>query len=169
VASVYGESPLNMEGAGLEEPLARPGAAAPDGRLGDRFLVDRLQGEFMVGYFGGEGPAVADTQCFVVPKGESVLHERYGVEDRATYVFRPDGHVLARCAGIDGAFARAAIEHVLSYRRPAEVRPAVSLQPACDRLFDTLSAELDAIPAERRAAHLAPAIARLEQMGTVPI
>jgi len=34
----------------------------------------------------------------------------------ATYVLRPDGHVLARCAGIDPAFARAAIDAVFSYR-----------------------------------------------------
>jgi len=169
VATVYAASPLNMEGAGLDAPLARPGAAAPDGRLGDAFLVDRLQGEFAVAYFGGEGPAVPDAQNFVVTKRERVLFERYGVEDRATYVFRPDGHILARCAGIDGAFARAAVEHVLGYRKPAEIREAKSEQPASDRLFDRLSAELDAMPAERRAAHLAPVIARIEQMGTVPI
>ena len=169
VATVYAASPLNMEGAGLDAPLARPGAAAPDGRLGDAFLVDRLQGEFAVAYFGGEGPAVPDAQNFVVTKRERVLFERYGVEDRATYVFRPDGHILARCAGIDGAFARAAVEHVLGYRKPAEIQEAKSEQPASDRLFDRLSAELDAMPAERRAAHLAPVIARIEQMGTVPI
>jgi hypothetical protein len=34
----------------------------------------------------------------------------------ATYVFRPDGHVLARCAGIDAHFARQAIEAVFNYR-----------------------------------------------------
>jgi hypothetical protein len=31
-------------------------------------------------------------------------------------VFRPDGHVLARCAGIDAAFAHKAIDSVLNYQ-----------------------------------------------------
>jgi hypothetical protein len=71
--------------------------------------------------------------------------------------------VLARCAGTDGDFARAAIEHVLGYRAPREIAPAVSQQPAADRLFDTLSAQLDAMPPEHRAATLAPVMARIEQ------
>jgi 3-(3-hydroxy-phenyl)propionate hydroxylase len=164
VASVYAFSPLNREGGGLEAPLAQPGAAAPDGRCGEGFLVERLCGEFTVAYFGGEGPAVADAQVVHLPKkGHDALFSRYGVEDRATYVFRPDGHVLARCAGLDGAFARAAIEHVLGYRAPREIAPAVSQQPAADRLFDTLSAHLDALPPEHRGAALAPVMGRIEE------
>ncbi len=164
VASVYAFSPLNSEGGGLEAPLAQPGAAAPDGRCGEGFLVERLRGEFTVAYFGGEGPAVADAQVVQLPKkGHDALFSRYGVEDRATYVFRPDGHVLARCAGIDGAFARAALEHVLAYQAPRELAPAVSQQPAADRLFDTLSAHLDALPPEHRGAALAPVIGRIEE------
>jgi 3-(3-hydroxy-phenyl)propionate hydroxylase len=164
VASVYAFSPLNMEGGGIESPLAQPGAAAPDGRCGEGFLAERLRGEFSVAYFGGEGPPVADAQVMHLPKkGHDALFARYGVEDRATYVFRPDGHVLARCAGIDGAFARAAIEHVLGYRKPKEAQEAVSRQPAADRLFDILSAQLDAMPPEHRAAALAPVMGRIEE------
>ena len=36
------------------------------------------------------------------------------------------------------------------------------MQPAADRLFDALSAQLDAMPPEHRAAALAPVIARIE-------
>jgi 3-(3-hydroxy-phenyl)propionate hydroxylase len=163
VASVYAASPLNLEAGGLEAPLALPGAAAPDARLDEGFFVDGLRGEFTVAYFGGEGPAVADARVLQVPRrGADALFARYGVEDRATYVFRPDGHVLARCAGIDGAFARAAIEHVLAYRAPRELREAVSQQPAADRLFDVLAAQLDALPPEHRGAALAPVIGRIE-------
>jgi len=163
VASVYAFSPLNMEGGGLEAPLAVPGAAAPDGRCAAGFLVDRLRGGFLVAYFGGEGPPVTDAEVLQMPKkGHDALFARYGVEDRATYVFRPDGNVLARCAGIDAAFARAAIERVLGFRMPREVVPAVSQQPAADRLFDTLSAHLDALPPEHRGAALAPVIGRIE-------
>lgn len=164
VASVYDFSPLNMQAGALDAPRARPGAAVPDGRCGESFLVDRLRGGFLVAYFGGDGPPVMDAEVLQVPKkGHEALFARYGVEDRATYVLRPDGHVLARCEGIDGAFARAAIEHVFGYRRPREVREALSQQPAADRLFDTLSAQLDAMPPEHRAAALAPVIGRIEE------
>jgi 3-(3-hydroxy-phenyl)propionate hydroxylase len=164
VASVYDFSPLNSEAGALDAPRARPGAAAPDGRCGESFLVDRLRGGFVVAYFGADGPPVTDAEALQVPKkGYEALFARYGVEERATYVLRPDGHVLARCEGIDGAFARAAIEHVLGYRGPEEVREALSQQPAADRLFDILSAQLDAMPPEHRAAALAPVIGRIEQ------
>jgi 3-(3-hydroxy-phenyl)propionate hydroxylase len=164
VASVYAFSPLNMEGGGLEALQAQPGANAPDGRFAGGFLVDKLGGDFSVAYFGGEGPLVAEANLVqVARRGHDALFARYGVEDRATYVFRPDGHVLARCAGIDAAFARAAIEHVLGYRKPEEAQEAVSQQPAADRLFDTLSAQLDAMPPEHRAAALAPVMARIEE------
>lgn len=163
VPSVYDFSPLNAEAGALGAPLARPGAAAPDGRIGEGFLVDRLRGEFEVAYFGGEGPAPADATLIHVPRaGNEPLLARYGVADRATYVFRPDGHVLARCEGIDGEFARAAIARVLAYRAPPDTVVAVSQQPAADRLFDALSAQLDAMPPEHRAAALAPVIGRIE-------
>jgi 3-(3-hydroxy-phenyl)propionate hydroxylase len=165
VASVYDFSPLNLEAGAIDAPLARPGAAAPDGRIGTGFLVDRLRGEFVVAYFGGDGPDLAEAQAVQVPRaGNEALLARYGVKDRATYVFRPDGHVLARCEGIDGGFARSAIERVLDYRVPAETAPVVSQQqPAADRLFDALSAQLDALPPEHRAPALAPVMARIEE------
>jgi hypothetical protein len=54
----------------------------------------------------------------VVPAENEELWKRYGVPgEGATYVIRPDGHVLARCTGIDGAFAREAIQTVLDYGR----------------------------------------------------
>lgn len=164
VASVYGFSPLNAQAGALDAPLAQPGAAAPDGRIEGGFLVDRLRGEFTVAYFGGAGPAVADAHMLQLPRaGHEALFKRYGVADKATYVFRPDGHVLARCEGIDGAFARAAIARVLDYVAPREIAAAVSQQPAADRLFDRLSAQLDAMPPEHRAAALAPVMHRIEE------
>ena len=155
VASVYAHSPLNRARGAFASELARPGAAAPDGRLGDGFLVDKLGEGFTVAGFGGELPGALG-----IPRaGNEALFERYGVEDCATYVFRPDGHVLARCTGLDAAFARDAIESVLAFRAPESVAPAVSLQPEADRLFDALSAQLDALPARERAAALAQALA----------
>jgi 3-(3-hydroxy-phenyl)propionate hydroxylase len=163
VASVYAHSPLNAERGAFTSALAQPGAAAPDGRFGAGFFVEGLQGRFTVAYFGGEGPALAGAQALAVPrKGHEALFARYGVDGEATYVFRPDGHVLARCSGSDAAFAKAAIERVLAWPGSAPAREAVSVQPDADRLFDALSAKLDAMPAGERAAALAGVIARLE-------
>jgi hypothetical protein len=123
-----------------------------------------------VAYFGGEGPAALCVQR----EGHEALFGRYGVKDQATYVFRPDGHVLARCTGIDANFAKEAIERVTGYVVPAQMQEARSLQPASDRLFDQLSAQLDAMPQARRATALAPVISRIEEqrgelMGYDPI
>ncbi|MDH4095990.1 MAG: FAD-dependent monooxygenase, partial [Betaproteobacteria bacterium] len=162
VASVYGFSPLNLEEGALDAPAAQPGAAAPDGRLKGGHFVDFLGEGFVVAYFGAEGPAVEHAAVIEMPRaGHDAIFARYGVADRATYVFRPDGHVLARCPGIDPAFAHKAIARVLHYLPPKELKEAVSVQPAADRLFDTLSSQLDAMPPEHRAAALAPVIARI--------
>lgn len=164
VASVYANSPLNAERGAFASELAQPGAAAPDGRCGDCHFVARLQGGFAVAYFGGEGPAVSGAQLLQVPqKGHDTLFARYGVQGQATYVFRPDGHVLARCAGIDAAFATAAIDRVREGGSAESAKAAKSLQPDADRLFDRLSRQLDAMAASARAAALAAVVARIER------
>jgi 3-(3-hydroxy-phenyl)propionate hydroxylase len=164
VASAYAHSPLNAERGDFSSALARPGAAAPDGRFGGSYFAERLQGGFAVAYFGGQGPDVSGAQALQVPrKGHDALFARYGVDDEATYVFRPDGHVLARCTGLDAAFAAGAIERVLDCSAAGAAREAVSVQPDADRLFDTLSAQLDARPAAARAAALAEVVARIER------
>jgi 3-(3-hydroxy-phenyl)propionate hydroxylase len=164
VASVYAHSPLNAERGAFAAALAQPGAAAPDGRFGAGHFVERLQGGFTVAYFGAEGPTVAESQALQVPRnGHEALFARFGVEAEATYVFRPDGHVLARCTGIDAAFANAAIDRVLGFRGDAPPKAAVSVQPEADRLFDRLSVQLDAMPAHGRVAALASVVARIEE------
>lgn len=159
VASVYAHSPLNRERGAFASNLAQPGAAAPDGRFHDGFFAEQLRGGFTAAYFGGGAPGAL---C-VARKGHDALFSRYGVEDQATYVFRPDGHVLARCTGIDPAFADQAIAGVMDYRPPAEARVAHSLQPESDRLFDRLSARLDALPEAARGAALAQEMQKLEK------
>jgi hypothetical protein len=94
---------------------------------------------FAVACFGGELPGAIN-----IPRaGNDALFERYGVADRATYVFRPDGHVLARCTGIDAAFAQESIDAVLGYDGKAGIAEGKSVQPESDRLFDALSTLLD--------------------------
>jgi len=119
VATCYEGSPLGEERGTFQSETARPGACAPDGRLGEGFLVEQLQGRFTVVYFGRRGPEGGEKTLVVPPESEA-LWQRYGVPgEGATYVIRPDGHVLARCTGIDGAFAREAIQAVLNYGSPA--------------------------------------------------
>jgi hypothetical protein len=95
--------------------------------------------------------------------GNELLFERYGVPpEGATYVFRPDGHVLARCAGIDGAFARQSIDAVFAYRTGMKGSdPAMSpktrklSQAEIDRMYDALSALIDETPSADRERVLA--------------
>ncbi len=175
VATVYEGSPLNQDAGGIDAPLAQPGAAAPDGVYGKGHFAERLQGGFSVAWFGGEGPAIEGAQALVVPRrGNEALHARYGVPaEGATYVFRPDAHVLARCGGIDAGFARAAIEALLAYRSGARgSAPAPAPQRGkltrleIDRLYDQLAALVDDAPAEERARALARVVMTLaEQLG----
>ena len=166
VASVYEHSPLNAEKGHFTSALARPGAAAPDGRCGEGYFVEKLGGDFCVAYFGAAGPQL-DFPAFTVEKsGSESLFQRYGVKETATYVFRPDGHVLARCTGIDAGFAREAIGAVLSYRH---TRRGHNVQkPDIDRLYDELAAFVDAAPpAERERALARLAVALAQRLGDV--
>ncbi len=170
VASVYAFSPVNSERGAFAAPLAQPGAAAPDGRCGSGHFVEQLQGGFSVAYFGGEGPPVAGAQVLQLgPESHEALFARYGVEDQATYVFRPDAHVLARCTGIDAAFAESAIHRVLGYRAARTVPEMHSAQPAADRLFDRLSVQLDAMAPRDRTSALAEVVAAIERQSGLEI
>jgi 3-(3-hydroxy-phenyl)propionate hydroxylase len=173
VATVYEQSPLNRERGSFTSSMARPGAAAPDGRFKDGFFVDHLRGEFTVAWFGARGPEL-DVPCIsVLKEGQEKLFERYGVETTATYVFRPDGHVLARCTGIDAAFAREAIRGVAEYagdrseRMETRHTSAGLPQPELDRLYDELAALIDGTPKEAREQLLARlAVALIQELGS---
>lgn len=157
-ACEYWDSPINLGGEGIDAPQAAPGCAAPDGRLGEGYLVDRLQGEFTTLVFGEGGDAIPR-------KGNEALWARYGVPaEGATYVIRPDGHVLARCRGMDAAFAQQAIAAALQYR--ASERRKEATAPSTiherDRLYEEFEASLEGVPAkdrERALARIAVALA----------
>ncbi|MGQ0511195.1 MAG: FAD-dependent monooxygenase [Betaproteobacteria bacterium] len=154
----YWDSPLNRSDEGIDAPLAAPGCAAPDGRLGEGYLVDRLRGEFTTLRFGDGDGAIAR-------KGNEALWARYGVPlEGATYVIRPDGHVLARCRGVNAAFAQQAIEAAL-HHRTAERRTEIAAPSTIhdrDRLYEEFEASLEGVPAkgrERALARIAVALA----------
>lgn len=168
VACTYADSPLNRERGEFDAPLAQPGAAAPDGRFGAGFFVERLQGQFTTAYFGGDGPELEVPTLTVPREGHEALFARYGVTETATYVFRPDGHVLARCTGIDPEFAKAAIDALLDYhaggapaRKPAKTRQLAQLD--LDRRYDALAALVDRTPPAERERVLARLVMDLRE------
>lgn len=177
-ACAYSETALGTERDAFDAPAARPGAAAPDGKVreggGETCFVDQLRGRFTVAYFGASGttPSVAvETDVLAIDRAAAPdLFARYGVADTATYVFRPDGHVLARCKGIDPAFAESAIAAALRGGDPARARIAMPPHPQLemDRRYDAYAAEVDATPEPGRPAVLGALVGKLAQQVGVP-
>ncbi len=177
-ACAYAQTALGSERDAFDAPAARPGAAAPDGKvLGDgreTCFVDHLRGRFTVAYFGASGSApsvTVETDVVAIDRAAApALFARYGIADAATYVFRPDGHVLARCMGIDPAFAESAIAAALAGGDPARARIAIppSLQLEMDRRYDAYAAEVDATPEPDRPTVLGALVGKLAQQVGVP-
>ena len=156
----YAHSPLALERDAFDAPSASPGSATPDCKIRidgtDTYFADRLQGRFTVVYLGAKGPAIdADIEVatmYLDQEDAPQLFELYGVRETATYVIRPDGHVLARCHGIDPAFAKGSIARVLSGASSSSTAQATR-DPALerDRLYDALSALVDRTSAPERS------------------
>ena len=114
VATCYTGSALNGpdEFAQGECPAVRPGAAALDAWLENRWLLDHLDGGFQAILFSRDGlvpPALRQAEAslagydrrakFAIVSRETAC-VRYGAErDPALYLFRPDQHVAARWRG----------------------------------------------------------------------
>jgi 3-(3-hydroxy-phenyl)propionate hydroxylase len=164
-ACVYFDSPLNVPDKEFDSFQAAPGAAAPDGRLEKGFLAEKLQGQFTVVYFGNGGPRLDGVRTLNV-KHDKSLFARYGVPpEGATYVFRPDGHVLARSRGVAGEFARQAIDAVFNFRNGRKKEAAAQRRPASindrDRLYDAFAAHFDGTRGKDRERALARLIVAL--------
>jgi len=167
VATHYAASPLHFQPH--SDPLTlnlSPGEAPPDARLHGGSLAEQLQGAFSVAWFGKRSdnftaPTGVEVRSIDIPRERhEALYTRFGVQDAATFVFRPDGHLLAACAKIDAAFATAAIQHALQggvpTSEPTACEPATASangrmsQLEQDRLYDLLANALDtSAPHER--------------------
>lgn len=170
-ACTYRHSPLCIERPGEWDSsnsagrsvTAMPGAAAPDGVVAEnRYLSEYLQGDFTVAWFGADGGNIDSdipVATFSVPSTCGGLWNAYEVDARgATYVFRPDGHILARCRGIDASFAWHAISDVLSTHTSNALRwtHSTPAETDRDRIYVELAAYFDEIQStDQREAALA--------------
>jgi 3-(3-hydroxy-phenyl)propionate hydroxylase len=125
VATCYSGSALSGpdEFAQGECPAGRPGAAAVDAPLGNRWLLDQLDGAFQAILFSRDGlvaEGFREAQAslarqdlgakFAIVSRETAC-ARYGAErDPALYLFRPDQHVAARWRGYGPGAVEAALE-----------------------------------------------------------
>ena len=128
-ATCYEGSPLNgPDGfAAGEAPAVRPGAAALDAPVDGGWLLHRLGGSFTGAWFGPSGQIpenVAGTQIAparsAVPLNQIAVAcdaacARYGAQRQAAYyLFRPDGHVLARWRHPGAGAVKAALDRALA-------------------------------------------------------
>lgn len=104
----------------LEAPkISRPGSVCPDGPLNDGYLLDQLGGHFTILSFGDPSftPApLADlaVQVLHIPYPTEELIWRYlGANSAATYLIRPDQHVVARWAEFNLEKVSAALRNSL--------------------------------------------------------
>ena len=97
-------------------PVSRPGASCPDAPLADGFLLDQLSNEFTLLVIGGAAPASLDPMIEVlrISKPSDELATRYlGDASHATYLIRPDHHVVARWKVADTKQIMAALNRTL--------------------------------------------------------
>ena len=88
----------------------RPGAPCPDAPIGDDYLLDQLDGSFVVVAIGdAQGEAVAvhgvEARLLTLEAPTQAMRMRYLSENHkgAVYLIRPDQHIVARWETFDKA------------------------------------------------------------------
>jgi len=141
--TLYADSPLNLPDADAFAARAVPGQAAPDGRVrtaggAEGHLVERLRGFVLLRFVEDAAvPAPAPAEAAGVPVADVVvrrgrtagpgelldptgaLFDRYDAAGGATYVIRPDGHVMGRRRGDRPDLAGDALARVARTAAPA--------------------------------------------------
>jgi 3-(3-hydroxy-phenyl)propionate hydroxylase len=128
-ATCYEGSPLNGPDrfAAGECPASRPGAAALDAPVDGGWLLHRLGGSFTGAWFGPSGQIPENVAGAQVAPAQSAVPlnqiavacdaacARYGAQQQpAYYLFRPDGHVVARWRHRGGGAVKAALDRALA-------------------------------------------------------
>lgn len=110
----YGDSPLTLaDDPGFATGPA-PGAVALDVALKDGFLSDQFGPGFTVLCFGaGDWILPQDVTCVRLP-GSGPVAEKYGAQDGAAYLIRPDMHIAARWAQAEPGAIRACLNTILN-------------------------------------------------------
>ncbi len=180
VGTHYTQSPLNNTQMSQHTgPL--PGAVAPDATTNNGFFTEKLQGQFSVIWFGCEQqpsdwqpPAHINVYAQTIAANQhAMLFERYGVNQQATYVFRPDGHVLACFDGIETTKASEAITSALNPNlnatTPTTKQSANQMNElARDRLYDAFADAIDRTPPAERERMLSRLAISLMQTSANP-
>jgi 3-(3-hydroxy-phenyl)propionate hydroxylase len=109
----YAHSPLSTPDRDAFSAGPEPGAPLIDAPLGGGFLLERFGETFKLLAFGDDAAPETDGVDIVnIPAGATIARARYGAEDGAVYLVRPDQHVAARwkrpgAAAVNAALARA--------------------------------------------------------------
>ncbi|MEM1302846.1 MAG: FAD-dependent oxidoreductase, partial [Pseudomonadota bacterium] len=101
----------------LDGPAAtRPGAACPDARVANGYLLDHLTGSFQILAFG-DVTTGADVDCPILHIADvsPTLRARFlGDAASAIYLLRPDQHIIARWPTWNTQAIRKAINAAMS-------------------------------------------------------
>lgn len=110
----YADSPLTAPDGSAWTAGPRPGAAAPNARLEDGFLLDRFGGGFTVLAFGDAVGFDGDGVKLVRQPAEGRAAEIYGAVAGDAYLIRPDQFIAARWRGVTPEAVAAQIGHILA-------------------------------------------------------
>ena len=101
---------------------AAPGCACPDAPVGDGFLLDLLDGRFVVLALGGApvpdvtAAGVTAAARHVARPGPEVAARYLGEAAAAVYLVRPDSHVVARWPAFDAGEVASALARAVGHR-----------------------------------------------------
>lgn len=96
---------------------AVPGAPAPDGPLGNRWLFDGAGGGFRLLAFEADVAGEPGAETVLIGRGDDhagVLWRRYDAEPGTVYLLRPDRHVAARWRHYDAQAVRSALRRAMA-------------------------------------------------------
>jgi 3-(3-hydroxy-phenyl)propionate hydroxylase len=125
-ATHYHDTTLALADDGDFEGGPGPGAAGEDGPLEDGFLFDRRPDGFLALHLPGERPSIpapprqtvggfaVEHRVIARTAGTQLLYDRWDAHRGATYVLRPDAHVLGRSREVSAIRATEMVARALT-------------------------------------------------------